>query len=60
MNSYPDRPNKNIINNYLEKYETLENYMLQEKSLNLLFNFCPENKVVEHNFNTSGREGGFK
>jgi len=45
----PPTPNKIILNDYLERWKTLENYTLQEKSLNLLFNsFCPNNKEIEH------------
>jgi len=40
--------NSQIIKQYLKKWDTLENYILQEKSLSLLFNkLCPENKRIE-------------
>lgn len=43
------RPNTETVKNYLAKWNSLENYMLQESSLGLLFNkFCPENKNIEH------------
>lgn len=49
MNNHPKTPTKNIINLYLKKDKTLENYALQEKSLNLLFNdLCPKNTIIEH------------
>ena len=42
-------PNEEIVNAYLEKWGTLENYMLQESSLSLLFNkLCPENTNIEN------------
>ncbi len=45
----PLTPNIQILNSYLNKWESLENYTLQEKSLNLLFgNFCPRNNKLEH------------
>jgi len=45
----PPAPNTKILNSYLNTYETLENYTLQEKSLNLLFNsFCSGNNKIEH------------
>ncbi len=43
----PARPNIEIIRTYLQTWETLESYVLQEKSLNLLFyKLCPENKTI--------------
>jgi len=45
---YPETPDENIVKSYLKKWETLENYILQENSLSLLFNtLCPENKEIE-------------
>ncbi len=42
-------PNEEIVNTYLEEWGTLENYMLQESSLSLLFNkLCPENTNIEN------------
>ena len=42
-------PTKNIVNTYLDKWDTLENYTLQESSLNLLFNkLCPDNTNIEN------------
>ena len=44
----PPRPNRVIVDNYLKEWDTLEKYVLQEKSLNLLFNkFCPQNSKLE-------------
>jgi hypothetical protein len=44
----PETPNNEIINTYLKRWSTLENYILQEKSLNLLFHeLCPDNKTIE-------------
>lgn len=41
--------NNNVLDNYLKKWGKLENYMLQENSLHLLFNeYCPNNKKIEH------------
>lgn len=46
--SNPPQPNKSIVNSYLSKWKTLENYTLQEKSLNLLFHsYCPGNNQLE-------------
>ena len=37
------------MSKYLGKWEQMENYKLQEDSLNLLFlSLCPENKKIEH------------
>ena len=42
-------PNKENIETYLNKWNTLENYILQENSLKLLFSeLCPKNKDIEH------------
>ncbi len=44
----PETPNGKVINAYLKRWNTLENYILQEKSLSLLFNnLCPDNTKVE-------------
>jgi len=46
--SSPPQPNQSIVNSYLSKWKTLENYTLQEKSLSLLFHsYCPENNQLE-------------
>ncbi|HXE41565.1 MAG TPA: hypothetical protein VN516_00975, partial [Candidatus Baltobacteraceae bacterium] len=43
------KPDPVLIDSYLKKWDTLENYMLQEKSLGLLFNeLCLGNKKLEH------------
>ena len=43
------KPDFLTVKNYLKMWDTLENYTLQERSLNLLFNkLCPENKCIEH------------
>ena len=47
--SPPPKPNQDLISKYLEKWEGLENYKLQEQSLGLLFkDFCPSNVELEH------------
>ena len=44
----PPQPNKSIVKSYLKRWETLENYKLQEQSLNLLFHsYCPNNNQLE-------------
>jgi hypothetical protein len=44
----PAAPDEKTINAYLKKWNTLENYILQEKSLSKLFNeLCPDNKTIE-------------
>tara|TARA_B100000586_G_C19938807_1_gene354607 strand:+ start:112 stop:699 length:588 start_codon:yes stop_codon:yes gene_type:complete len=41
-------PTEDIIKDYLYKWKTLEKYVVQESSINLLFNkLCPENKNIE-------------
>ena len=41
-------PNSDAVNSFLEEWNTLENYRLQEQSLGLLFNkFCPGNTTLE-------------
>jgi len=41
-------PSAESINKYLDKWNTLENYVLQEHSLNHLFhNLCPTNNKIE-------------
>lgn len=43
------QPTRELIHRYLEKWETLENYRLQETSLDLLFRkLFPDNRVIEH------------
>lgn len=45
----PQQPTPALLNTYLQKWETLENYRMQEQSLSLLFqSFCPLNTVLEH------------
>jgi hypothetical protein len=45
----PEKPTSLILNEYLGKWHTLENYMLQENALNLLFTkLCPSNTVIEN------------
>jgi len=42
-------PTEKIVEAYLEKWNTLENYILQEKSLKLLFHeLCPDNTNIEN------------
>jgi len=42
-------PNATIVKSYLKKWDTLENYILQESSLSLLFNkLCPDNTNIEN------------
>ena len=44
----PPQPNRSIVNSYLRRWKTLENYKLQEQSLNLLFHsYCPNNNQLE-------------
>lgn len=44
-----DTPTSVLVTRYLNKWDDLENYKLQESSLNLLFQvLCPENKRIEH------------
>ena len=41
-------PDATIVKSYLKKWDTLENYILQESSLSLLFNkLCPDNTTIE-------------
>lgn len=41
-------PSKKEVEKYLEKWDNLENYVLQENSLNkLFFDLIPENKIIE-------------
>jgi hypothetical protein len=45
----PLTPSPLLISQYLDRWEHLENYRLQEASLGLLFhNLCPENKEIGH------------
>lgn len=40
--NHPEAPNESLVKSYLEQWETLENYILQENSLGLLNNtLCP-------------------
>lgn len=44
----PKMPTSKEIKKYLKKWNELENYKLQERSINLLFtDLCPENKKIE-------------
>jgi len=44
----PLSPSPDYLSHYLQKWEGLENYQLQEQSLGLLFKeFCPSNSVLE-------------
>jgi hypothetical protein len=44
----PSSPSPDYLSRYLQKWEGLENYRLQEQSLSLLFKeFCPSNSVLE-------------
>lgn len=46
--TFPPAPSDKIVNTYIKAWDTLENYILQEKSLGMLFNdLCPENKKIE-------------
>lgn len=41
------RPNSKEVKRYLEKWQTLENYRLQEDALNKLFvELCPKNNDI--------------
>lgn len=41
-------PSKKEVEKYIEKWNTLENYLNQENSLNkLFFSLLPENKLIE-------------
>jgi len=41
-------PSPKVITEYLQRWNQLENYILQERSLNHLFHqLCPENKTIE-------------
>lgn len=49
MTTHPKTPDENIVKAYLKKWDTLENYTLQESSLSLLFNeLCPDNIRIEY------------
>lgn len=42
------RPNNEQVKTYLQKWDALENYTLQEKALDKLFHeLCPENRRIE-------------
>jgi hypothetical protein len=44
----PSLPSPDFLSSYLQKWEGLENYRLQDQSLGLLFKeFCPSNSVLE-------------
>lgn len=44
----PPTPDEKMVNAYLKEWGTLENYILQENSLNLLFHeLCPNNSKIE-------------
>ncbi len=43
-----EKPNKNSVEEYIEKWNKLENYVMQEKALDkLFFELCPSNKKIE-------------
>ena len=45
----PPTPDEEIVDVYLDEWGTLENYILQEHSLSLLFNeLCPDNTKIEN------------
>lgn len=45
---YVPTPTESVVEEYLVKWDTLENYQLQESALNkLFFELCPENKEIE-------------
>jgi hypothetical protein len=44
----PSRPDKKSINASLKEWNTLENYILQERSLSLLFHKFPDNTTIEN------------
>lgn len=45
---YVPMPSEAVVDEYLLKWNTLENYQLQENALHkLFFELCPENKVIE-------------
>lgn len=47
--SLPSTPTPSYVSSFLQRWELLENYKLQEQSLALLFKeFCPTNGVLEH------------
>lgn len=47
--SNPPTPDEKAVHVYLKEWKTLENYILQEKSLGLLFNkLCPDNTKIEN------------
>ena len=49
MSSLPKRPTTKVVKSFLARWETLDNYKLQEASLALLFKtHCPNNKQTEH------------
>jgi hypothetical protein len=42
------KPTSAIVKSYLKTWRTLEKYVLQERSLNLLFRAYPKNTKIEH------------
>jgi len=47
--SNPPTPDERAVHAYLNEWKTLGNYILQEKSLGLLFNeLCPDNTKIEN------------
>ncbi len=47
--SSPEPPTPEVVNRFLADWKSLDNYVLQEQSLALLFKtFCPQNTKVEH------------
>src|SRR4051794_36188742 len=48
-NTTPSAPTVELVRHYLGKWDTLEKYVFQEKSLGLLFQqFCPQNIDIVH------------
>jgi hypothetical protein len=45
----PQPPSSEVVNRFLDDWRNVNNYVLQERSLKLLFGkFCPENVQIEH------------
>ena len=48
VHPYIESPNREAVQRYLEKWDTLENYTAQESALNKLFrNLCPKNTSLD-------------
>lgn len=49
MSQEPETPSSTLVRHYLDRWNTLDNYILQEDALSLLFQkLCPRNKSIEH------------